>query len=318
MDGVHRDIPIVQIDGLTRRFGQLLAVDAVRLEIREGEVFGLLGPNGAGKTTTISMLTTLLQPTEGSARVNGFDVVGEANRVRASIGLVFQETVLDEDLTARDNLDFHARLYGLSKEEKERRIRELLELVELQNRQRARVETFSGGMKRKLEIARGLLHHPRVLFLDEPTLGLDPKARRAIWEHLARIRDEKNITMVLTTHYMDEADHLCDRVAIMNKGKIVTVDTPANLKNSLGGDVIILKTDEYRDDFLRALRALEFVKDVKNEQEGVLVVVEHGETKIESLITLTRSRGLPVHSIALHKPTLEDVFLYYTGEQLEG
>lgn len=308
---------VIQAEHLTRRFNKLLAVDRASFAVEEGEIFGLLGPNGAGKTTMVSMLTTLLRPSGGSARVNGFDIVREGNEVRSSIGLVFQETILDEDLSAYDNLDFHARLYGMPREKKRERIDVLLRLVDLEDRRCSRVETFSGGMKRKLEVARGLLHFPKVLFLDEPTLGLDPKTRRTIWDYLRALTKKERITMIITTHYMEEADYLCDRVAIMNRGKIITVDSPENLKNSLGGDLIILRTDLFPDDFLHEVKGLEYVKEAKREQDELLIITEHGETKIENMVTLANSKGLQVQAITLHKPTLEDVFLYYTGEQLE-
>jgi len=208
--------------------------------VKEGEILGFLGPNGAGKTTTLNMLATLLRPTSGTATVNGYDILAEPDAVRRSIGYVFQDTTLDIELTGRENLDFHGRLYGLERNTRQQRIKEVLELVQLTDRADNFVKTYSGGMKRRLEIARGLLHHPKVLFLDEPTLGLDPQTRRSIWEHIQRLNQEKNVTIILTTHYTEEADYLCKRILIIDFGKIVVLDTPDNLKARLEGDVVTL------------------------------------------------------------------------------
>jgi ABC-2 type transport system ATP-binding protein len=227
---------MVEVRNLTRRYGRLEAVKGVTFEVAEGEVFGFLGPNGAGKTTIINMLCTLLRPTGGSALVNGYDIVGQRSEVRRSIGLVFQQPTLDEALTAEQNLRFHAYAYGVPAGLRERRIRELLTMVELWDRRSSKVRTFSGGMKRRLEIARGLLHRPRVLFLDEPTLGLDPQTRRRIWEYLSEIRARDSLTIFLTTNYMDEAEQ-SDRIAVIDHGRIVALDTPAQLKSAVGGDL---------------------------------------------------------------------------------
>jgi len=232
---------IIEVRNLVRRFGKLAAVDDITFSVNRGEIFGFLGPNGAGKTTTINMLCTLLRLTEGEAYLNNFNVAKEPNSVRQSIGLVFQDPSLDERLTAKENLEFHARIYDLSREEARGRIAEVLQMVELYDRRNDLVRTFSGGMKRRLEIARGLLHHPKVLFLDEPTLGLDPQTRSHIWEYVRSLRTREKITMFLTTHYMDEAEN-CDRMAIIDHGKIIALDTPENLKKQVGGDVISIKT----------------------------------------------------------------------------
>lgn len=223
---------IIETFNLTRKFNGLTAVNNLNVKIKEGELFSLLGPNGAGKTTTVNMLTTLLRPTKGTAKINGYDVIRNPEKVRESIGLMFQETILDEDLTALDNLRFYANLYKIPKNVREKRINELLRLLELKGRENSKVETFSGGMKRKLELAMALIHKPKVLFLDEPTLGLDPNIRRVIWNYILRLKKE-GITIFLTTHYMEEADYLSDRVAIINKGKIVAIDTLKNLKKSV-------------------------------------------------------------------------------------
>jgi ABC-2 type transport system ATP-binding protein len=234
-------ISIIEVKALTKIFnGKVRAVDEISFDVKEGEILGFLGPNGAGKTTTLNMLATLLRPTSGTATVNGWDILAEPDAVRRSIGYVFQDPTLDLELTGRENLDFHGRLYGLKRDVRQQRIKEMLELVQLTDRADDLVKTYSGGMKRRLEIARGLLHHPRVLFLDEPTLGLDPQTRRSIWEHIQRLNQNKNVTIILTTHYTEEADYLCERILIIDFGKIVALDTPDELKARLEGDVVSL------------------------------------------------------------------------------
>jgi ABC-2 type transport system ATP-binding protein len=234
-------ISIIEVNALTKVFdNEIRAIDDISFTVEEGEILGFLGPNGAGKTTTLNMLATLLRPTSGIATVNGHDVLAEPDGVRRSIGYVFQDPTLDLELTGRENLDFHGRLYGLKRDERQQRIEEMLELVQLSDRADDLVKTYSGGMKRRLEIARGLLHHPQVLFLDEPTLGLDPQTRRSIWEHIQRLNQEKNVTIILTTHYTEEADYLCERILIIDFGKIVAFDTPDNLKARLEGDIVSL------------------------------------------------------------------------------
>jgi len=231
----------IEVNGLTKVFdGSVRAVDEINFVVKGGEILGFLGPNGAGKTTTLNMLSTLLKPTSGTATVNGHDIVEEPDAVRRSIGYVFQDPTLDIELTGRENLDFHGRLYGINRSLRKQRIEEMLEVVQLTDRADNLVKTYSGGMKRRLEIARGLLHHPQVLFLDEPTLGLDPQTRRSIWEHIQRLNQEKKITIILTTHYTEEADYLCDRILIIDFGKIVALDTPDKLKAKLEGDVVSL------------------------------------------------------------------------------
>lgn len=236
-----KKINTIDVKALTKVFDKdVKAVDGISFTVNEGEILGFLGPNGAGKTTTLNMLSTLLRPTSGTATVNGHDILTEPDAVRRSIGYVFQDTTLDIELTGRENLDFHGRLYGLDRNTRQQRIKELLELVNLTDRADNIVKTYSGGMKRRLEIARGLLHHPKVLFLDEPTLGLDPQTRRSIWEHILHLNQEKGITVILTTHYTEEADHLCKRILIIDFGKVVVLDTPDNLKARLEGDVVTL------------------------------------------------------------------------------
>lgn len=304
---------IISVENLSRHFKELKAVDDISFQVEEGELFGLLGPNGAGKTTTIRMLTTLLPLSGGSAFVAGFDVTKQRNQVRASIGLVFQEPALDKQLTGRENLDFHARMYGMKKELRQERSNEVLALVELDNRADDLVQDYSGGMQRRLEIARGLMHSPKVLFLDEPTLGLDAQTRRKIWDYIRRMNEEKRTTIILTTHYMEEADALCHRVGIMDKGKIVALDTPKNLKDVIGADVVTLEV-ECGD--CEPFRNLDFVLDVVAHQNQVSLCVENGERKIPRLLEIASENAIEVHSVELHKPSLEDVFLRYTGSTL--
>lgn len=308
---------IIETKNLTKKFKDLVAVDNLNISIKEGEIFGLLGPNGAGKTTTVSMLTTLLIPSSGTAKVNGFDIEKNPKKVRESIGLVFQDTIIDKDLTGYDNLDLYSRLYKIPKNERKNRIKKLAKLVQLEDRLKEIVETYSGGMKRQLEIIRGLLHYPKVLFLDEPTLGLDPKARRDIWNYIKEMNKEKGTTIFLTTHYMEEADELCDRIAIMNKGKIVVIGTPQKLKDSLGGDIIEVKINKSANGLIEKLKKVKFIKDAKATNKTLKITLEHGETKIEDVIQTIKKQGYNISSIELHKPTLEDVFLYYTGEEFE-
>ena len=235
------EINIIEVKALTKVFdGRVRAVDRISFTVKEGEVLGFLGPNGAGKTTTLNMLSTLLRPTSGTATVNGHDILEEPDAVRRSIGYVFQDPTLDLELTGRENLDFHGRLYGLRRDVRQQRTKEMLEVVQLTDRADDLVKTYSGGMKRRLEIARGLLHHPKVLFLDEPTLGLDPQTRRSIWEHIQRLNQDKNVTIILTTHYTEEADYLCERILIIDFGKIVALDAPDKLKARLEGDIVSL------------------------------------------------------------------------------
>jgi ABC-2 type transport system ATP-binding protein len=301
---------VIEVHELGRSFGELEAVKDVSFAVAEDEVFGFLGPNGAGKTTTISMLCTLLRPSAGTATVNGFNIVEQRSDVRRSIGLVFQQTTLDDALTAEQNLRFHAYAYGVPADVRERRLRELLSLVELWDRRGDRVRAFSGGMKRRLEIARGLLHHPRVLFLDEPTVGLDPQTRRRIWDYLAHLRMREGLTIVMTTHYMDEAEQ-CDRIAVIDHGEIVALDTPAGLKAAVGGDLVTIDTPdreaaatELRDRF-----GLEPVVD-----DGTISFqVEGGEAFLPDFV---RSFGRPIDAIGLRRPTLDDAFLHLTGREI--
>ncbi len=306
----------IEVEGLVRKFGDFTAVDGVTFTVHEDEIFGFLGPNGAGKTTTINMLCTLLRPTAGRARVNGFDVRAQPADVRRSIGMIFQDPSLDEQLTAWENLSFHAMLYDLSREDFNRRAAELLQMVELTDKAKELVRKYSGGMKRRLEIARGLLHHPRVLFLDEPTIGLDPQTRRHIWDYLRRLRDEKAVTMFMTTHYMDEAEN-CDRIAIIDHGKIVALDTPGRLKALVGGDIITVRTSDnaLASEKLRQQHGIE----PRLGPEGQLIIeIEAGDQFIPRLIATFSdgARPVEVHSVNLRRPTLEDVFIKLTGRTI--
>ena len=306
----------IKVENLTKKFDGLIAVDNISFQVKEVELFGLLGPNGAGKTTTINMLSTLLKPTSGRGEVAGFDIISKKDKVRRSIGIVFQEPALDSKLTGRENLEFHAMMYGMGKTERRKRIDEVLEIVELKDRARVLVENYSGGMKRRLEIARGLIHRPKVLFLDEPTLGLDAQTRRNIWDYIKKLNRESKVTIILTTHYMEEADYLCDRVAIIDHGKIVVLDTPNKLKDMLGGDVISLKIDKETEKFTEYLKDFKWIKSMKNHNGNLNLSVEKGEKRIPELIRIAEKTGIDVDSVSLHKPSLEDVFLHFTGKTI--
>ena len=301
---------VIEASNIVKRFGALEAVKGVSFTVKEGEIFGFLGPNGAGKTTTINILCTLLKPTAGQAKVNGHDVIKERSQVRQSIGLVFQEPALDDYLTAEQNLRFHGYAYGVPKNVLEPRLKELLEMMELWDRRKGKISTYSGGMKRRLEIARGLLHHPRVLFLDEPTLGLDPQTRRRIWDYIHDLRKRENLAIFMTTHYMDEAEN-CDRIAIIDYGRIVALDTLEKLKDGVGGDVISVKTEDNE----QAVRLLEGQYKFKPVIENGIIsfTVSHGEEFLPGFVS-----GFPLRliSIGLRRPTLEDVFLKLTGRNI--
>jgi len=301
---------IVEVEHLARSFGQLKAVEDVSFQVPEGELFAFLGPNGAGKTTTINMLCTLLKPTAGHATVNSYDVVTQRKEVRNSIGLVFQDPTLDEYLTAEQNLRFHAYAYRVPRQVCEQRLSELLDLVELSDRRKSRVRTFSGGMKRRLEIARGLLHSPRVLFLDEPTLGLDPQTRRHIWDHILELRRKHGLTIFLTTHYMDEAE-VADRISIIDRGRIIALDTPDRLKDSLGGDVVTIVAQDND----AAAEELSKRYDVSSviEDGAISFNVPQGERFLPQLCGTFES---PLVSVGVHRPTLDDVFLRMTGHAI--
>ena len=306
---------IIETFDLTKKFNSLTAVDHVSFSVKEGEIFGFLGPNGAGKTTTIKMLTTLLNPTEGTAKVCGFDIIKNRNEVRQNIGVVFQEPALDTELTGKENLDFHARMYGLDREKRVSRIEEVLRIVDLQDKKDVLVKYYSGGMKRRLEIARGLMHFPRVLFLDEPTLGLDAQTRRAIWEYIKKMNKEEKTTIFLTTHYMDEADFLCDRVAIIDHGRIIILDTIPKLKNAIGNDVITLSCSQLTK-LKKRLEEEDWIKNIKQHDSSLTLGVERGEEKIPLIVEMAQKLDIRIKSISVRKPTLDDVFLHFTGRRM--
>ena len=301
---------IIEVKNLARQFNGLTAVDHISFEVKKGEIFGFLGPNGAGKSTTINMLSTLLIPTEGDAAINSFDVLTPRDDVRKSIGLVFQYPSLDDRLTAEENLRFHAKLYGVPKEEYKKRMEEVLRLVDLWDRKENIIKTFSGGMKRRLEIARGLIHYPQVLFLDEPTLGLDPQTRAHLWEYILRLKKERAMTIFMTTHYMNEAEN-CDRIAVIDHGKIVALDTPANLKKQVGGDIIKMTSGQHRK--LKEELEKRYNKEVKEEDGKLRLEVADGKKFLPRLFNELDTK---IDSIELHKPTLDDVFLHLTGRKI--
>jgi ABC-2 type transport system ATP-binding protein len=301
------DGPAILVNQLAKSFGEVVAVRGVSFEVAPGEVFGFLGPNGAGKTTTINMLCTLVTPSDGRATVAGHDVVRERDDVRRNIGLVFQDPTLDAYLTAEQNLRLHAELYGLDRALAPARMRQVLEMVGLWERRKAAVGTFSGGMRRRLEIARGLMHSPRVLFLDEPTIGLDPQTRSSIWSYIRLLRHSEETTIFLTTHYMEEAE-VCDRIAIMDQGEIVALDTPAALKAAVGADRVSIHTDD--DRAARAAVAETFGIEAKLSEGAVAFSVPSGEEFVPRLFS---ELELPIKSVSVSRPTLDDVFMTYTG-----
>lgn len=306
---------IITTENLTKKFNNLTAVDNVTFSVKKGEIFGFLGPNGAGKTTTIKMLTTLLIPTKGSAEVVGFNIINERDKVRKNIGIVFQEPALDTELTGKENLDYHARMYSLDGDKRKKRIADVLELVGLENKKDVFVKNYSGGMKRRLEIARGLMHYPRVLFLDEPTLGLDSQTRRAIWTYIKKMNKEEGTTIFLTTHYMDEADYLCDRVGIIDYGKILVIESTTNLKNSIGNDVITLSCS-HMDKLINRLEKESWIENTKKYDSFLTLGVKKGEEKIPIIIEIAQTLDIKIKSISVRKPTLDDVFLSFTGRTI--
>ena len=308
---------IIRVEKLGKQFGNLNAVNHISFAVSEGEIFGLLGPNGAGKTTTIKMLTTLLPPTSGDATVAGYDIKTAQNEVRKNIGIIFQDPSLDDELTGKENLEFHAILYKIPEEKRNKKIKEVLKLVELEDKADVLVKNYSGGMKRRLEIGRGLVHEPKILFLDEPTIGLDPQTRRHIWEYIKKLNEIHKTTVILTTHYVEEADYLCGRVAFVDHGNIVALDTPKTLKNKLGGDVISIKLNaESHDGFVKNMKNLKWVRTVSQHDDFVNLTVEEGEKRIPELIVLAEKHNVAILSVSLHKPSLEDVFIQYTGKTI--
>ncbi len=303
------------VNNLVKRFGKFTAVDRVSFKVKEGEIFGLLGPNGAGKTTTISILSTIISLTSGSASVYGKDVTKEKDNVRSVIGIVFQDPSLDDELTGRENLDFHARLYGVKGDEKKTIIKKVLNLVELEDKADNQVKTYSGGMKRRLEIARGFIHNPKVLFLDEPTIGLDPQTRRKIWNYILHLNEKEKITIILTTHYMEEADALCDRIAIIDHGKIIKLDTSEKLKDSLDGDIIRVGTKKPKE-LMALIKRSKYVNSVKEYNGSIEITTKNGSEAIPRIIEAAKDAKIEIEYTTLKRPTLEDVFISLTGKEI--
>jgi len=304
---------------LTKKFNGLVAVDRINFKVKSGEIFGLLGPNGAGKTTTINMLTTLLKPTEGTAYVSGFDIGKEPEKIRERIGVVFQDMTVDRNLTGYENMWLHGKLYNIPEKELKRRIKELLEFVELEKWANVELRKYSGGMIRRLEIARGLLHTPEILFLDEPTLGLDPQTRAHIWDYIRRTKKEKDMTILLTTHYMDEAEKLCDKIAIIDHGKIIAIGTPEQLKKMIGGDIIYITISKENHNIKSFMEA---IKNDVSEKIKILntntlaITVENAPEKIPLIFDIAQLNGVKILEIKYSRPTLDDVFLQLTGRKL--
>nr|WP_246206605.1 ATP-binding cassette domain-containing protein [Virgibacillus ihumii] len=309
-EGVNDITKIVEVNDLKKSYKDFEAVKGVNFTVDDGEIFGFLGPNGAGKSTTINMLSTINKPTSGEALINGYNIVTDKNKVRESIGLIFQESTLDEKLTANENLMLHCRFYKVPKEKREERIKEVLEIVDLSEKRKQVVETYSGGMKRRLEIARGLLHYPRVLFLDEPTVGLDPQTRNHIWEYILRLKKKAGITIFLTTHYMDEAE-ICDRIAVMDHGDVIALDTPENLKTQIGGDIIEFRTTENE----KAKTEVEqrYNVEVKEVDDKITFQVNEGNA---FLVQFVKEFSIEITTVNLRRPTLNDVFLQLTGREI--
>jgi len=313
---------IIRIEHLSKVFRDgsrtVKAVDDVSFEVRKGEIFGLLGPNGAGKSTIIRILTTLLRPTSGRAFVGPYDLVRQPEEIRRVIGVCPQNSTLDLELTAYDNLDFYGNLLDIDPRTLDARIRELLEMADLSDRAHAPVQTLSGGMRRKLEIVRAFIHKPLILFLDEPTIGLDPESRREVWRQVTALNEEET-TIILTTHYMDEAEKLCDRIAFVDKGRLLRLDTTENLKHSLpSGDVIEIGVEAVDDETLAALRAESDLRSVEVREHKLVISAENGSRVLPSIVEIFEKHALPMTSIAIRSPSIEDVFIYLTGRRLDG
>jgi ABC-2 type transport system ATP-binding protein len=301
---------VIETYGLTKNYGKLTAVDDLKISIEEGEIFGLLGPNGAGKTTIIKMLATLLEPTSGTAKVNGFDIKKQPAKVRESIGIIFQEPSSDELLTGYENIKLYAMMYGLSKNQIQTRSAEALKLVELTDRKDDLVKHYSGGMRRRLEIARSLIHRPKVLFLDEPTLGLDPRGRENMWNYILKLVKELKMTVFLTTHYMEEADALANRIGIIDKGKIAIIDSPNALKRLLGGDLVTIKAETLN---IEKIRKLNYVTDVYQEKDETKIIIDNVSENLQHLLSAVGK----IASVQVRNTTLNDVFLRFTGRQIQ-
>ncbi len=308
---------VIVVEGLTKKFNHsLVAVDHINFGVKRGEIFGFLGPNGAGKTTTIKMLITVMRPTEGKASILGGDIAKQSMDVRAAIGVVPQEYTADEDLTGYENILLCADLYGVPRKVSKKRAMDLLQLVELTSFKDKRVQTYSGGMRRRLELACGLINRPKVLFLDEPTLGLDVQTRSATWNYVKMLKKEFGMTLFLTTHYLEEADALCDRIAIIDHGRIVVVGSPTELKDSLGGDIITLSIQKESEDITDLISKIEHVKEVKKENGGYTIKSANGELTAPLIIEALRENGHIVTKLSLTKPTLNEVYMQYTGRSM--
>jgi len=309
---------IIKTKNITKDFDDFRAVNSINLKVPRNTVYGILGPNGAGKSTLISMLCTILTPTSGTAVVNGYDVVKEANDVRKSIGIVFQTRALDDILTGREHLEMHAALYGVPHDIRQERIDEVLDLIALGKKADEETKNYSGGMKRRLEIGRGLIHHPKLLFLDEPTLGLDIQTRESIWKYIEELKNNIDITILLTTHYLEEADNLCDELAIIDNGEIIKSDSPKNLKTELKADTITLTTLNSLDSkkLCEIMEDQPFVQDTINENDEIKLLVEKGENLIPQVVKIAESNNIAINSIELSHPTLEEVFIKYTGRKI--
>jgi len=307
----------IEASGLVKRYGDdVVAIEEVALQVRKNTIHALLGPNGAGKTTTISVLTTLIEPTAGSARVAGFDVVRQAGKVRQRIGVTFQEMVLDNDLTGRQALDYHGKLYSLKAKHRQDKIRDLLRLVELEDAADRKIKTYSGGMKRRLELARGLMTSPEVLFLDEPTTGLDPQNRANIWDYIKNLKEQSGLTLLLTTHYMDEAEALADQVSIIDYGHIVVEGTPRELIDQMGADTIRITGQGDNTSYIKNVRSLPFVQAVNSSEGLIQIGVDSGNKRLAEIVSLAQGDDFTIDDISLTKPSLGDVFIKYTGRQL--
>jgi ABC-2 type transport system ATP-binding protein len=307
----------IETKGLVKKFeDEILAVDGIDLSIQANTIYALLGPNGAGKTTTVSILTTLIEPTSGTANVLGFDVVHQANDVRNNIGVTFQEMVIDGDLTGRQVLDYHGRLYRLGADKRKKIIKELLALAELEEAADRRVKTYSGGMKRRLELVRGLMTNPRVLFLDEPTTGLDPQNRTNIWRYIRNLKENNQLTILLTTHYMEEAEELADIVGIIDHGRLVVEGAPRELTNKMGADTIQIIGNGNGESFTNQLKSTSFVQGVVNTDELIQIGVDSGNKRLAEVVSLATQSNFTIEDISVAKPSLGDVFLKYTGRQL--
>jgi ABC-2 type transport system ATP-binding protein len=310
---------VTEINELTKKFGDFLAVDHISFNVKKGEIFGFLGPNGAGKTTAIKMLTTLLHPTSGSAKICGHDVVKERDEVRSCIGIVFQDRSSDWWLTGRENLDFHARRYHMSSEDRRRKTEEVLDLLELKGKENIKLYDLPEGVRRRFEVARGFMTSPDVVFLDEPTIGFDIKARMDLWSQIRKAKEKEGVTVVLTTHYIEEADYLCDRVAIIDQARIIAIDTPRNLKEAVGEDLISLQIADGKEketEFTEKLKELDWVKSADEYGNSILLNVKSGEGRVSDLVDFADKHGFVITSVDEHEPSLEDVFVYFTGRTI--